>query len=109
MPPELLNLPELLDVPELDNPTEPPPTVVPDDPRPRVRLPGDNYLLSDTAAELADTLKDKDLFRRGDLVFHARKAEDGLLPMSPATFRTWCEQFLFCYRVRMTPQGCWSN
>ncbi len=109
MPPELLNIPEILDVPEIDNPTQPPPAAVPNDPRPRVRLPGDNYLLSDTAAELADLLKDKDLFRRGDLVFHARKAEDGLLPMSPATFRTWCEQYVFCFRVRMTPQGVLVN
>jgi hypothetical protein len=69
-----------------------------DDHRPKVRLPGDNWLLSDTAAALGQHLADKSLFvRNGEIVLL-----DGfeLRSISPQTFRTLIEQHVVCYRQR---------
>jgi putative DNA primase/helicase len=68
------------------------------DSRPKVRLPGDNWLLSDTAAALGEHLADKSLFvRNSEIVLF-----DGfeLRPVSPQTFRTLVEQHVVCYRQR---------
>jgi len=70
------------------------------DPRRKVRLPGDNWLLSETASSLGQHLADKSLFvRNGEIVLL-----DGfeLRPVSPQTFRTLVEQHVVCYRQRTT-------
>lgn len=70
------------------------------DPRPKVQLPGDNYLLSDTAREVGRILGPKDIFARGGLVFIPNDQKDGLIQMTPETLRTWIENHLVCYKVR---------
>jgi hypothetical protein len=70
------------------------------DPRPKVQLPGDNYLLSDTARELGKILASKDIFTRGGLVFTVNDREDGLTPMTAEILRTWIEDFLVLFKVR---------
>jgi putative DNA primase/helicase len=69
-----------------------------DDTRPKVRLSGDNWLLSQTAADLGQHLADKNLFvRNGEVVFlDAGK----LRPLTPQTLRTLVEQHVVCYRQR---------
>jgi hypothetical protein len=69
-----------------------------DDPRPKVRLSGDNWLLSETAATLSRHLADKSLFvRNGEIVLF-----DGneLRSVGPQTFRTLVEKHVVCYRHR---------
>jgi hypothetical protein len=70
------------------------------DPRPKVQLPGDNYLLSDCAREIGRILAPKDIFARGGLVFVLNDRRDGLTPMSPEILRTWVEDYLVLYKVR---------
>lgn len=68
-----------------------------DDDRPKVRLPGDDHLLSDFATELAKHVADKDIFlRNGEIV--VLKTGD-LRPLKPTEFRTWVEQYVICYRI----------
>lgn len=96
----LVITPDLLDVPESTPPPDPDIEALLNDKRPKIQLPGDNRLLSETAADMGKFLKKRELFRRDDLVFHLMAGEAGLRPMSPETFRSWCEQHLLCYRVR---------
>jgi hypothetical protein len=70
------------------------------DPRPKVQLPGDNYLLSDCAREIGRILAPKDIFARGGLVLIVNDRKDGLTPMSPEMLRTWVEDHLVLYKVR---------
>jgi hypothetical protein len=70
------------------------------DPRPKVQLPGDNYLLSDCAREIGKILAPKDIFARGGLVFTVNERKDGLTPMTPEILRTWLEDYLVLYKVR---------
>jgi hypothetical protein len=70
------------------------------DPRPKVQLPGDNYLLSDCACEIGRILAPKDIFRRGGLVFIVNDRKDGLTLMTSEILRTWIEDYLVLYRVR---------
>lgn len=70
------------------------------DQRPKVQLPGDNYLLSDCAREVGRILAPKDIFSRGGLVFVVNDRKDGLTPMTPDMLRTWIEYYLVCYKVR---------
>jgi primase-polymerase (primpol)-like protein len=68
------------------------------DPRAKVRLPGDNWLLSQTAAELGRHLTDQSLFfRNGELV-----ALNGtvLRIVTPQEFRTRVERHVIGYRKR---------
>lgn len=101
----LLQTAEILDVPAVPDGPRPEPSAFLADARPKVRLPGDNYLLSDTASEVGTLLHDKDIFRRGGLVFHTPKTDLEFLPMNPETFRTWCEQHLLFFKVRPSPDG----
>ena len=102
---EILQEPKILEVPDVpDRPREEAPTFL-NDSRPKVRLPGDNHVLSDTAAEVGDLLKDKDIFRRGSLVFHPPKTEQEFQPMTADTFRSWAEQHLLFFKLRLTPYG----
>jgi hypothetical protein len=65
------------------------------DPRPKVRLPGTNRLLSDFAIELAEHLNDKDIYVcNGEVVL---LQERSLKPIKAQAFRTWCEQHVLCY------------
>jgi hypothetical protein len=68
--------------------------------RPKVRLPGDNYLLSDCAREIGKILAPKDIFARGGSVFTVNDGKDGLILMTPETLRTWLEDYLVLYKVR---------
>jgi hypothetical protein len=70
------------------------------DRRPKVRLPGDNYLLSDCAREVGKILAPKDIFQRGGLAFIVNDRNDGLTPMTPDILRTWVEDYLVCFKVR---------
>lgn len=70
------------------------------DKRPKVQLPGDNYLLSDTAREVGRILAPKDIFARGGLVFTVNDRKDGLTPMTPEILRTWIEDYLVLFKVR---------
>jgi hypothetical protein len=69
-----------------------------DDPRPKVRLSGDNWLLSETAAALGQHLADKSLFVRNGEIVLLDASE--LRSVSPQTFRTLVEQYVVCYRQR---------
>jgi putative DNA primase/helicase len=69
-----------------------------DDPRPKVRLPGDNWLLSETAATLGQHLGDRSLFVRNGEIVLLEASE--LRSVSPQTFRTLVEQYVVCYRQR---------
>ena len=82
---KLLDKPKILDVPDV--PDKPPTEAqaLLNDQRPKVRLPGDNHVLSDTAAEVGELLKDKDIFRRGSMAFHAPKTDREFVP----TFESW--------------------
>jgi VirE-like protein len=65
------------------------------DPRPKLRLPGTNRLLSDFALELAEHLNDKNIYLcNGEVVALQDKA---LKPIKAQAFRTWCEQHVLCY------------
>jgi hypothetical protein len=70
------------------------------DPRPKVQLPGDNYLLSDCARAIGKILAPKNIFARGGLVFAVNDRKDGLTPMTPETLRTWVEDYLVLFKVR---------
>src|ERR1051325_7546907 len=70
------------------------------DSRPKVRLPGDDYLLSETANEMGAILAPRDIFSRGEVVFKINDRRDGLAPMMPETFRTWVEDHLIGWRYR---------
>jgi hypothetical protein len=70
------------------------------DERPKVRLPGDNYLLSDAAKAVGEILSKKDIFSRGGLVFTLDRNGDRLILMTPDILRTWIEDHLFLFRVR---------
>ena len=54
-----------------------------DDPRPRVRLPGDNSLLSDCADEIGRILAPQNIFTRGGFVVTENDSKDGLVEMTP--------------------------
>ncbi len=83
--------------------TAPPPSLL-SDRRPKVQLPGDNYLLSDTAREIGKLLAEKDIFARGGLAFTVNDRKDGLALMTPESFRSWLEDYLVCFKVRR-PSG----
>jgi hypothetical protein len=68
------------------------------DPRPKVRLPGDDRLLSDFAAELAAHLFDKGLFSRNDELVIL--VDGKLRTVTAQSFRTLAEQHVICYRQR---------
>jgi hypothetical protein len=70
------------------------------DKRPKVRLPGDNYLLSECAREIGKILAPKDIFSRGGLVCTVNERKDGLTMMTPDMLRTWMEDYLVCYKLR---------
>jgi hypothetical protein len=67
-----------------------------DDPRPKVRLPGVNWLLSQTAAALGQHLADKPLFVRNDEIVSFDGSE--LRPVTAQTFRTLVERYVVCYQ-----------
>jgi hypothetical protein len=71
-----------------------------DDLRPKVRLAGDNWLLSETAAALGQHLTDKALFIRSGEIVLLDAGE--LQSVSPQTFRTLAEKHVVCYRQRTT-------
>ena len=68
------------------------------DPRPKLRLPGDDRLVSDVGRELGGYLQAKDIFYRiGEVVILDGET---LKPVDPQTFRSWIETHVICYRQR---------
>jgi putative DNA primase/helicase len=67
---------------------------------PKIQLPGDNHLLSQTAAEVGKILSSQNIFTRGGLVFTLDEKGDRLILMTPETLRTWIEDYVILYRVR---------
>jgi hypothetical protein len=68
------------------------------DARPKIRLPGDDRLGNDFAAELGEDLRGCDIFLRNGEVCILR--ENQLHPVDPQAFRTWVESHVICYRKR---------
>ena len=73
------------------------------DPRTKVRLPGENRLMSDFAVDLAKVVSEQGLFiRNGELVV---LQNNKLKELKPIQFRTWVEKHAICYRVFETKGG----
>jgi hypothetical protein len=72
------------------------------DPRPKIRLPGADYLLSSTAEKLGECLADKPLFIRNDEIVMLRNRKLELV--TPQAFRTLVEQYAVCYRQKKGPK-----
>jgi len=68
------------------------------DPRPKIRLPGDNWLMSSTATELGQALCEQDIFLRNGEVCILKDSE--LHPVDAQTFRTWIENHCVMYRQK---------
>jgi hypothetical protein len=68
------------------------------DARPKIRLPGDNWLMSSTATELGQALREQDIFLRNGEVCILR--ENQLYPVDAQTFRTWIENHCVMYRQK---------
>jgi hypothetical protein len=66
---------------------------------PKIRLPGDNRLLSDFALDLGEVLKGHGLYQRGGVAMIVNDEHDGLEVITPAMLRTLVERNLVCYRV----------
>ena len=68
------------------------------DDRPKLRLPGDDSLLSDFSAALGEQLRDKGIYyRNGEVV----ALDDGALrPLDGQRLRTTVEKYAVCYRQR---------
>lgn len=74
--------------------------------RPKIRLPGDDWLLSDTAATLGQQLRDKLLFvRNGELV--TLDASE-LRIVTSQMFRTLVERHVVGYRKRKSKNGTFA-
>lgn len=75
------------------------------DGRRKVRLPGDERLHSDFAADIGDALATANIFSRGGSAFTV-DAEARCLRIVTADFlRTWVEQHLVCYKIRTESQS----
>ena len=68
------------------------------DPRPKIRLPGDNWLMSSTATELGQALCAQDIFLRNREV--CILAGGQLRAVDAQTFRTWIENHCVMYRQK---------
>jgi 5S rRNA maturation endonuclease (ribonuclease M5) len=68
------------------------------DSRPKIRLPGDNWLMSSTAAALGQSLREQDIFLRNGEVCILR--ENQLHRVDAQTFRTWIENHCVMYRQK---------
>lgn len=68
------------------------------DARPKIRLPGNDRLLSDFAEELVEIVREQEIFyRNGEVV---ALADGDLKVMTPQTFRCWAEKFFIGYRAK---------
>src|SRR6266436_4488292 len=74
-------------------------------PKPIVPLPGDDELSSHFAKQLLQILRDKGIFRRGNVVV-LPDAEAGCLRAVRAhAFSTWVEHHLCCYKMKFDRNG----
>lgn len=67
--------------------------------KPLIRLPGEDWLISQFAVEVSTHVFDANIYLRGDDVVVLVDGE--LRPMTPKMFRTWVERHLYTYRLRM--------
>ena len=81
-------------------PPKPDAAAVLNDPRPKIRLPGDNRLLSDFATELGQLLAGANIFNRGGMVVRPDPTMTKVEPMGPEELRTWVERHLVCFKLK---------
>jgi hypothetical protein len=74
---------------------------------PKIRLPGDNRLLSKFGDECGRILKSCGLYQRGGIAMIVNDERDGLEVITSSMLRTLVERHLVCYRVRKTSGGKW--
>ena len=72
---------------------------------PKVELPGDNSLLLHFARKLGSLLHDKGIYQRGEAVVHANAGQKRLELMQSATFCSWVEVHMVCYRAKCDRDG----
>ena len=68
------------------------------DPRPKVRLPGDDRLVSDFASEIGQHLREGDIYILNGAVVILREGQPR--PLDAQTLRTVAETMVICYRQR---------
>jgi len=73
--------------------------------KPALRLPGDGFLISDFASDLAGLLDGQNIFARKGAAFVLDHDAQKLEPASPAWLRTWVEKHVSPYKVRPTQNG----
>jgi hypothetical protein len=76
------------------------PEPVPLNPKPRLRVPGDERLLSVFASELAQHLRAAGIFVQNEKAVIENINRTALEPMTPARFVTWIERWVTCYRIK---------
>jgi hypothetical protein len=72
---------------------------------PIVLLPGDDELSSHFAAELLQILRDKGIFRRGNVVVLPDLEAGCLRVVRAHAFSTWVERHLCCYKMKFDRNG----
>src|SRR5689334_10177774 len=68
--------------------------------KPRLRIPGDDRLVSSFARELGQHLAQAGLFNLAGQPVIENDQRNGLNPLSPAKFITWIEEFVNCFRMK---------
>ena len=88
---------------ELDQPVKPlweTPLPVAVNPKPRLRIPGDDRLTSTFATELAQHLRIAGIFARNGTVVVENATQTGLEPIPANRFVTWVENWVTCFRLK---------
>jgi hypothetical protein len=75
------------------------------DPRALVRLPGDNWLLSEFAHDLGSAIAPHDIYVRGGMVVIPDIGKGALRVMNPEYFRTWIERHVVPYKLKEGDSG----
>jgi hypothetical protein len=77
---------------------------------PYVRLPTENYLLSQTAREIGGILKNNGIFKREKKVVTIDKRKGGWELMDADTFRSYCEDYMVPARLKvMDEEKVWKS
>ena len=70
-----------------------------------IRLPGENRLLSEFAADLGKALANTEIYNRNGLPFVIDHLTKNLKFMTAETFRTWVEDYLVCFDIDRPKDG----